>query len=799
MTKHKLLKVFMPLCIMISCVVGMSTTAYAEEVTDELTVNDTSATNTEYKDWNSVQKPSGAVYKGNSAKDYEAIQLRGSSNSGIVTTTSGGKAKKIKVKWNSNTASGRILQIYGKNTAYSSAADLYDSSESGDPLAWMYYDTDTEFTIEGDYEYIGIKSEKKALYIDSITITWDTDGTGPALIKADISDASVILDYENKVDHLLLDETLISNLSGFEIKYGEDLESASDTFPTASGTYYAFVTAKDNNSKYEGMAVSDPFTVSGSSRSGGSWVEKDPSALKSEDIVVIYDATSGMAMRNDSKYAVSVDLDEASAETLDDLTWRVIVDEHGYYRFEEYDRDTSGYYLYCEDGNDGVRVGTDVDNYREFTIEGNYLYNIARGRYLGVFNNGQYGYDWRCYTTINQNIKNTVTKFYVQQLGMTLTPDTAELKVGEAKKLTASIVPDSLDDQTVIWSVGGTDAEAVKLYTDADCNTEVGAAATDTLTVYAKGLSAGTATVTCTANVDSNISVSCELNVAQSPCTLEGASVTLNGKFTLNTSFILPEGASPAEYKAVVTMKGTSTEYDLPAEATDGMYTISHDIRAVDSAEPVSIQLKRGDDIVPLNDPEETPYTDGTCTTSILDYCHAVLEEYEDDPDTLAAYTYAAYAAKWYNSDTVLPDDINDISYTLGSKYYAFDAYKMSKRGVTSDITGLGLTLVLDSDTELRLYFKSTGTATAKVDGEPVDVRPSDNGFSYVSIPNISVENLTKKYSVILNDYYSIEVYPVTYVRNTFYWNSNGRPQPDDLMNVVAALYQYADYFKKDQ
>lgn len=144
-------------------------------VTDELVRTDTGATvSSTYVSWSDVSKPSGAVYKGSSAGDHDTIQLRSTNNSGIVTTTSGGRAAKVKVTWNSNTTtqSERKLDIYGKNTAYNAASNLYNDSYKGEYLGSIVYGTDTEFIIDGNYSYIGLRSNSGAMYLDKIEITW---------------------------------------------------------------------------------------------------------------------------------------------------------------------------------------------------------------------------------------------------------------------------------------------------------------------------------------------------------------------------------------------------------------------------------------------------------------------------------------------------------------------------------------------------------------------------------------------------------------------------------------------------
>ena len=141
-------------------------------VVDVLNLALTGAEGTTYSSWSGKTSKSSAVYAGQSAGGNNSIQLRSSnSNSGIVTTQSGGKVKKISIDWNSNTAAARELWVYGSNTAYTSPTDLYNAETDGDKLAEIACGT-TEFVIEGDYEYIGLRSGSGAMYLNSIEITW---------------------------------------------------------------------------------------------------------------------------------------------------------------------------------------------------------------------------------------------------------------------------------------------------------------------------------------------------------------------------------------------------------------------------------------------------------------------------------------------------------------------------------------------------------------------------------------------------------------------------------------------------
>lgn len=156
---------------------------WADEVTDVLNRELTGVTGTSYTNWSGKTSNSDAVYAGNSAGGNSSIQLRTTnSNSGIITTASGGTVKKITVVWNGSTQQGRVLNVYGKNSAYSAATDLYSSNSQGTLITTLTKAAangtsyTSEYTISGNYEYIGICSASGAMYLTSITIVWETSG-----------------------------------------------------------------------------------------------------------------------------------------------------------------------------------------------------------------------------------------------------------------------------------------------------------------------------------------------------------------------------------------------------------------------------------------------------------------------------------------------------------------------------------------------------------------------------------------------------------------------------------------------
>ena len=150
--------------------------AWGEEVTDVITASKLAATNTTYTDFSGVNLTSSAVYAGNSAKSSGGgIQMRSkNSNSGIVSTTSGGKVKSVSITVESGS---NTVDIYGSNTAYTAASDLYNTSNQGTKIGSL---TETgTVTFEGDYAYVGIRSNNGAIYLTNVTIVWETSGELP--------------------------------------------------------------------------------------------------------------------------------------------------------------------------------------------------------------------------------------------------------------------------------------------------------------------------------------------------------------------------------------------------------------------------------------------------------------------------------------------------------------------------------------------------------------------------------------------------------------------------------------------
>ena len=183
---------------------------------DELTYSTlVSGSNGSYQTFSNKSFNSSAVYAGNAYKattiDY--IQIRtNNSNSGIVTTTSGGKARRVVVTWTDTQGSnGNTIDIYGKSTAYSAASDLYGAN-AGTKLGSIVRGTSTELLIGNNVEYIGIRSNNGTCYLDDIKIYWE----GEAVSLSDASDYTPVAKDYAKV---ILNRSFVEGWNGIILPF----------------------------------------------------------------------------------------------------------------------------------------------------------------------------------------------------------------------------------------------------------------------------------------------------------------------------------------------------------------------------------------------------------------------------------------------------------------------------------------------------------------------------------------------------------------------------------------------------
>lgn len=265
----------------IVCTVG----GYAQETaTDELTATTLNVSTKSYQKFATKILSSGASYDGAAFIDSnnpKGIQIRSKVDkglyTGIITSASGGTIKSITINFNSNNSNA--LGIYGKNTAYTTADDLFGSAAG--ELIKSVPNSKTAVTITPDkaYKFIGFKSNKGTIYIDKITIVWEkasstptttttfgansgktftftngtlegfTTPTATAKKSDDNTDLSNLIEYASSDADIVAVDSKTGELKFTNTKFGKATITATlpktDTYQTSTDSYV--VVNKDNH------------------------------------------------------------------------------------------------------------------------------------------------------------------------------------------------------------------------------------------------------------------------------------------------------------------------------------------------------------------------------------------------------------------------------------------------------------------------------------------------------------------------------------------------------------------------
>ena len=284
-------------------------TGWAETKTDILNYSFTGIPGTGYSEWSGKQgSSSSAVYAGYTAGANNSIQLRSNDNqSGIISTTSGGKITKVLVSWNNATGDGRTLQIYGKNSAYTSTEELYNTSTQGTLLGTIVYGSSVSLNISGDYAYIGLRSASGAMYLTKIEITWEEGGsTVETVATPTFSPAEGTFTSAQNV-------TIACATSGATIHYTTD-----GTTPTTSSSVYSSAISVSETTTIKAIAVksgmnnSDVATATYTINTPGSeMLFERVTSISTSDVgkkfLLVYETTPAvMGSINSSNYGNSV-------------------------------------------------------------------------------------------------------------------------------------------------------------------------------------------------------------------------------------------------------------------------------------------------------------------------------------------------------------------------------------------------------------------------------------------------------------------------------------------------------------
>ena len=224
-------------------------------IVDILTHSTFAATSSSYANFTGKQAAnenhSDAVYAGRSARNGNAtqysIQLNTIDKGRIATTTTGGLAKRVYVKWSTQATlntNNRTLDIYGSNTAFTGSETTAPSTKIG-TIKYTTGAAEAYVDLTGDYKYILITGSG-AIYMDEIQVTW-------------VSAAGTVVTptISGETEFVESTEVSIATETGYKVYYtldGTEPTNASTEY-TAPFTVNATTTVKAV--AYDGTSASD--------------------------------------------------------------------------------------------------------------------------------------------------------------------------------------------------------------------------------------------------------------------------------------------------------------------------------------------------------------------------------------------------------------------------------------------------------------------------------------------------------------------------------------------------------------
>ena len=224
-------------------------------IIDILTHSTFAATSSSYANFSGKQAKndnhSDAVYAGRSSRNGNStqysIQLNTIGTGRIATTTTGGLAKRVYVRWATQgtlNTNNRSLYIYGSNDAFTGS----ETSTSATKIGTITFTTgaaEAYVDLTGDYKYI-LMTGSGAIYMDEIQVTW-VSAAGTVVTPTIHGDAEFVESTE----------VSISTEDGYKVYYtldGTDPTNASTEY-TAPFTVNATTTVKAV--AYDGATASD--------------------------------------------------------------------------------------------------------------------------------------------------------------------------------------------------------------------------------------------------------------------------------------------------------------------------------------------------------------------------------------------------------------------------------------------------------------------------------------------------------------------------------------------------------------
>lgn len=214
--------------------------------------------------------------------------------------------------------------------------------------------------------------------------------------------------------------------------------------------------------------------------------------------------------------------------------------------------------------------------------------------------------------------------------------------------------------------------------------------------------------------------------------------------------------------------------------ACKGLYKFSKNVPAKAIDENVTLELIVGGQDAGV-----------TYTFDVREYIDLVQADttgnYSDEKDLVTAIEdYCEAAAVYYGVENAAITDSSRISAVDSS---VFNAYAIDKFGSSDTVQRIGLSLLTEDATTIRLYIQTTEMPNVLIDTETAVVNEVEgmSGYYYVDLAGVSGFDLTTTYTFTVNDM-SITCNALSYGKLVM----DNQADNANLVNVVKALYNYS-------
>lgn len=233
------------------CLIAVATTAFAKEITEELTAKMFGVNGASYKDYSYTSSETGITYGTYTALNKEIFQFKKTSVGLFISDNPQGLIiKKIEFPVGSDLVDAATSAVNASHTAYTK--DTYNSgSQIGSGSKTI---NSVDFPSTDNYEYFSFYSTKNAWYVTKFVITYEVpDEPAPgtevsaedltlevgstANISYSCSDPNAVISYEYDHDGLSIDEATHTLTGLKEGEYSVTINASVDGEVTASNTF----------------------------------------------------------------------------------------------------------------------------------------------------------------------------------------------------------------------------------------------------------------------------------------------------------------------------------------------------------------------------------------------------------------------------------------------------------------------------------------------------------------------------------------------------------------------------------